>query len=153
MRKYMLRYLIFWLPAAIVAYLFNRADMISQIAQWATALFMLFGWSANTGMAAYHYPRNTLALILAYLGGSILLIMSMYAVPYSSTPHFWLNTLGGLLSFRPLGIFVKALLDFNIRQELVVTCALSACCMAGYLVGLIVRRIRPNPYRPRFGRG
>lgn len=150
MRKYILRYFIFWLPAAVVAYFFAGSSMASQVAQWLCAFFMLFGWSANTGMFAYNYPRNALALILAYLGVSILVIMTMYSVPYSSSSHYWLNTLGGLLSFKPLAIFVKALLDFNIQQEMVVTGALTACCFIAYLVGLIVRRIRPNPYRPRF---
>lgn len=149
MGKYLRRYLIFWLPAAVVAYCFSAPALASQIAQWFCAFFMLFGWGVNTGMFAYRYPRNALAFVCAYLGLNILIIIGLYKTSYATTAHLLLNQIGGAFSFRPLDIFLMALLDFNIQHEVVVVCIVAGFCLAGWLVGLICRRIYPDPTRPR----
>jgi len=153
MRKYIIRYLIFWLPAVLVAYFYNRPDTASHIAQWFAAFIMLFGWSINTGMCAYYFPRRTLALILMYLGVSVLVIIWMYSAPYASATHNWLRLWGGVLNFKPLEILLMAILEFNVRHELVVTYTLGAFCLLGYIVGIIYRYIRPDPYKPKMMTG
>ena len=149
MRKYMLRYLLLWLPAAAVALFYNHATTLSQALQWIFAGVMVLGWAANTGMCAYHYPRTTLSLILFYTGMSIFSITMQVSVRYGSQLYDAVHRWGGLLSFRPLDILVVALLDFRIPQEAYVVGFLVLLCLTGYLVGLLYRRIRPNPYRPR----
>lgn len=148
MKRYLLRYFYFWLPAILVATFFNNSGMPSQIAQWFTAFFMVFAWAVNTGMLAYHHPRNTLALALAYGGLHILLITAFYRT--TGAAHAWLRQIAGLFSFRPLGIFIKALLDFTIQHEMVVTAALTGCCLLGWFCGVVYRQMRPNPYKPKF---
>lgn len=152
MSKYIVRYLILWLPAALVAYFFNNASMASQVAQWFCAFFMVFGWSVNTGMCAYHYPRTTLSLILVYTGINVLLIVLLYASTYASPLNKALILVGGALSYTPLDAFVRAILDFNIPHEVYVIAFLVACCFVGYCVGLAYRRVRPNPYSPRMSK-
>lgn len=148
MRKYLLRYLIFWAPAVLVACLFNNASPLSQILQWFFAFFMLLGWCANTAMAAYHYPRRTLSVLLMYLGINLLAIVALYNINTGSSASMLLLRLGGLLSFTPLDILVMALLDFSIPHEIYVTVGVVILCFLGWLAGLFYRRIHPNPYRP-----
>ena len=153
MNKYLLRYLIFWLPGAVAAYLFSRGSSTAAMAfQWFGAFFLVLGWSVNTGMTAYRYPRQALALLLAWRGISILVIMALYRSSYQSPLHWWLLNVGGALSFRPLDIFIVALLDFPVQHEMVVTCGLGICCFVGWLCGVAFRWIRPDPYRPRMYR-
>ena len=153
MGKYLFRYLIFWLPAAVAVYFFSgESSGAAHAFQWFGAFFLVLGWSVNTGMLAYHRPRNALALLMGWLGCNILIITALYRTPYQSTLHWWLLNVGGALSFKPLDIFIMALLDFPVQHEMVVTGALAACCFAGWLCGTVYRRIRPNPYRPRIYR-
>jgi hypothetical protein len=141
---------IFWLPAVLVAYFFNNSIVLSHILQWFTAFFMLFGWAVNTGIAAYHEPRTTLAVLMTYAGAHLLLILFLYNQDNGSGLGAVLRQFGGILSFIPLDIFVKALRQYSpaIPHELYVTGFLAACCLVGYLAGIMRRRIHPNPYRP-----
>ncbi|HHY51828.1 MAG TPA: hypothetical protein GX499_01105 [Clostridiales bacterium] len=153
MGKYLFRYLIFWLPAAVAAYFFSGGSSTATLAfQWFGAFFMVLGWSVNTGMMAYHHPRQGLALLLAWLGVNILIITALYRTSYQSSLHWFLLNVGGVLSFKPLDIFIVALLDFPFQHELIVTCTLAACCFFGWICGTLYRRIRPNPYRPKIYR-
>lgn len=164
MRKYLFRYLIFWLPAAVVAYLFTRGMPWShligdtapwhQIPQWFTAFFMVFGWSANTGMAAYHYPRATLSALLCYTGFNILITVTMYTVGSEGALGSLLWSFGGILSFKPLSIFVTTLKSLRPPWpwEMILLCGLVACMAIGFIVGLVQRRVNPNPYSPRIRR-
>lgn len=165
MKKYYLRYLFFWVPAVLIACFFNNASMISQVLQWFFASFMVLGWTINTAMAAYTFPRRTLSTLLVYAGVMLLIIVGLYNYAFdpassrilqqlnSSFPG--LNTgllfrrLGGLLSFTPLDIFVQALLDFAIPHEIYITLFLVGACLIGWICGLVYRFIRPNPYRPK----
>jgi len=149
MAKYIVRYLIFWLPATIIFYFFNNSSMLSQVLQWFFAFFMLLGWSVNTGMAAYYYPRKVLALIFGYAGVNILLIVAWYKTYYHSALNNFLLYFGGLFSYNPLDVFIQALLDFNIYHELFVTGFLVLCCVIAYIVAMVYRHFNPNPYRPR----
>jgi hypothetical protein len=149
-KKYLLRYAIFWLPAVLVAYLFNNNMEISHILLWFTAFFMLLGWAVNTGMAAYYEPSSAIAALMTYTGAHLLIILFLYNTDSRSGLGVVLRQAGGALSFIPLDIFVTALRRYSpsIPHELYVTGFLVACCLAGYLAGLFRRRSRPNPYRP-----
>lgn len=151
MRQYAVRYVVFWLPALLVSYFFSNQSMTSQVLQWFFAFFLLLGWSVNTGMAAYNFPRATLSLWLAYTGLHILAITSLYAAPYGSGRYTVLKAVSGFLSYRPLRIFTRVLegLVPQFPPELCILGGLSACCLIGYLIGLVQRRVNPNPYRPR----
>ena len=150
MRKFLLRYLIFWLPAAAAAYFFNNASDLSQILQWFFSFFMVFGWSVNTGMAAYHFPRSTLSALLTYTGFHILIIITMYTAYSGSGLSILLRKAGGLFSYNALDIMVQALRPFpELDWEMVVTLFLACCCAVGFLIGLLHRRINPDPYSPR----
>lgn len=149
MKKYLFRYLIFWFPAALVASFFNNSGTASQILQWLFAFFFLFGWAVNTGMSAYYFPRRTLSLLFAYTGANILIILWLYSAHFGSTSYFLLQRVGGLFSFVPMEIFIMALINLDIRHELYVTGFMAAACLAGFAVGVVYRRLRPNPYRPR----
>ena len=146
MKKYILRYLLFWLPAAAISYFYNNTSGLSQVLQWVFASVMAVAWAVNTGMAAYLYPRTTLSLVFAYSGVSAFLILALYSAPYKS--YYILQPLAGMFGYVPLDIYVMALLDFNIPHEWYVTIFLVTLCLIGYLIGLICRRLRPNPYRP-----
>lgn len=153
MRKYLLRYLIFWLPAAAVAYFYNNASSPSQLLQWFFSFFMVFGWSVNTGMAAYHFPRSTMSALLTYTGFNILIIVTMYSAYVGSGLYILLHKVGGILSFNALDIMVQALRPYNeLDWEMVVLLFLVACCVIGYIIGLVHRRVNPSPYSPRIGR-
>lgn len=149
MKKYFLRYLIFWAPAVIIALFFNSALMVSQVLQWFFAFFMLFGWAVNTGMAAYRYPRKTLSSLLIYLGVNLLIIVWLYSTSLDSRTSRMLVKIGGIFSYTPQDILLKALLEFNIPHEIYITFLIVLLCFIGYLCGLIARRVRPSPYQPR----
>lgn len=150
MSKYIIRYLIFWLPAILVVSFFDNASMLSHVLQWFFASFMLFGWAANTGMAAYRYPRNILSLMLAYVGLHMLLIVFMYTTYSGSTENTVLKVAAGLLSFQPLTILLRTIRPFtNLPHELVLLGMITALCIVGYIAGIIHRRINPSPYSPR----
>jgi hypothetical protein len=148
MKRYILRYLFFLTPALLVSLFFRNASAASQVLQWFTAFFMVLGWAVNTGMAAYYYPRDVLGLMLVYAGANLALINLVYHNTWGSRSG-WLGELMGAASFTPLQIFVRALIDLNIQQEVYVLAGMVACCAAGYLAGLLARRIYPNPYHPR----
>ena len=163
MGKYYLRYMIFWLPAALVSLFFNNSAVlatawsqaqvfknISIWAQWLCAFFMLFGWGVTTATASYRFPRATMSFVLSCTGINLLIITMLYATHYGSPIYNFLRNYAGILSYIPLSIIKKALEDFNIQQEVVVTLMLFACCIIGYIAGLVRRRVSPNPYRPRY---
>ena len=152
MTKYMLRYIIFWLPALIVAYAFNNNMLISHVLQWLFAFFLIFGWAANTGMAAYELPRQTLVFLFIYIGVTILIIVGIYSTDPREIPHVLLRHVAGATSVVPLSIMMKALHDFNIPHEAVVSGVLVGGCIIGYIAGVVSRRVNPNPYRPRMKR-
>lgn len=152
MKKYLIRYLIFWLPALLVSYLFAGGGLMADIPQWFFAFFMLFGWSVNTGMAAYHFPRGALSALLAYGGFNTLVIVTLYTTDYRQGLHIFMRKVGGIFSFQPLDILVRNLKPITsaaLPWEFIVLCVLLVCCLLGYLVGVVQRRVRPNPYSPR----
>lgn len=152
MKRYLLRYLIFWLPALAVSYLFQGGGLVYDLPRWFFASFMILGFSVNTAMAAYHYPRKTLSALLAYGGFNILVIVMLYSTDYRQGLHIVMKKFGGILSFQPLSIYVEHLRPITSVQlpwEFVVLCVILAGCLLGYLAGLFQRRIHPNPYRPR----
>lgn len=148
MGKYLLRYLLFWLPAILVFFTLDASMRYAYLLHWLFAFFLLFGWAANTGMAAYHEPLAALSLLLAYAGGAALCILAMYSSSYTTVLHKAAQWLGGLLCFWPLDVFVRALQPTgNHPWELVVLGIVVAACAAGYLAGLVcrsVRRLRPS---------
>lgn len=151
MGKNYLVYFLFLLPALAVSIFFNNDTMTSIVLRWFFAFFMLIGFGVNTVSAAYHYPRATISFILVYTGVNLLIITAFYASEYNSLPYIILRDYGGALSYVPLGIMVDALLDFNIQQEVFVTFLVAACCLVGCVFGLVHRRVKPDPYRPRIG--
>lgn len=153
MRKYLLRYFIFWLPAFAVAVLYANATPLSHILQWFFGFFMLFGWSVNTGMAAYHQPRAALSALLAYMGVVTMITVVLYTTSFRDTLHIVARLFGGVALYWPMGIILKSIqLLGNKPWELVLLLVLGSCCLIGYLVGLLQRRSNPNPYRPRINR-
>ena len=148
MRKYWLRYLIFWAPAFAVACFYNNGSSLSLALQWALALLMVGGWAINTAMAAAYSPRKVLSALFMYLGAHLLIITTFYQHNTGTRgPAFRL--LCGAFSFTPLDIIVTALLDFTIPHELYLAFFLTAVCALGYVAGLLYRWHNPNPYRPR----
>ena len=148
MKKHLLRYLIFWAPAVIVACFFNNMTTVSQALQWFLAFFMLLGWTVTTGMASYHFPNRILSLLLMHLGINMLLIVALYNLNIGSRWTFVMLRLFGLFSFTPLDIIVNALINFNIPHEIYVTVLLFFSCMLGWIAGFIYRKLNPDPYRP-----
>jgi hypothetical protein len=147
LKKYILRYVIFWLPAVLAACLYGNSSPVSQALQWFFAFFLIFGWSVNTAMAAVHFPRGTLSLILGYLGVNFLLIMGLYSVNTATAAGRVLLRMGGLPSFTPLDILIVALLDYPIPHEIYVTAGLVILCFLGWMAGVLVRRLNPPSYR------
>jgi hypothetical protein len=148
MKKHILRYGIFWLPAVLAACLYTSSSPLSQGVQWFFAFFLIFGWSVNTAMAAVHFPRGTLSLLLLYLGVNFLLIVGLYNVNTATASGRVLLRLGGLFSFTPLDILIVALLDFPIPHEIYVTAGLVILCFLGWMAGVLVRRLYPSSYSP-----
>ncbi|MDL2233053.1 hypothetical protein LJC63_05675 [Ruminococcaceae bacterium OttesenSCG-928-L11] len=148
MRKYMVRYLIFWLPAVLVACFYNNPTSLSHGLQWIFAILMLLGWTVNTAMASYHFPRRTLSLILMYLGINMIAALLLYSIDYTLP----ILRLAGILSFTPLDILIVALLDFTIPHELYMVGLVVGLAVLGWAAGLLYRRFHPNPYRPHFSK-
>ena len=149
MQKYLLRYLVFWAPAFVVAVFFCNNTMPSQIAQFFCAFFMLFGWLANTGMAARRYPRNTLTFILLYSGVSLILTELLYRDilrQYFGNAYYMV---GGIFSYVPMDIIIQKTLDFKIQHETYIVAGIAAFCLIGWLFGLFISYHNPNPARPR----
>jgi hypothetical protein len=144
MKKYILRYGIFWMPAVLAACLYGNSSPLSQGLQWFCAFFLIFGWCVNTAMAAVHFPRGTLSLLLGYLGGNFLLIVGLYNVNTATASGRVLLRLGGLFSFTPLDILIVALLDFPIPHEIYVTAGLVIVCFLGWMAGVLVHRLYPT---------
>lgn len=149
MRKYALRYLVFWLPAVLVAYFYTLDSNLSITLQWFTAFFMILGWSVNTGMAAYHTPRSALSLLLCYTGFHILLIVCLASADRRSGLYLLLRSFGGILSYKPLGILLRAVRTMVALPEFFVLGILAGGCALGWIIGVVQRRISPNPYSPR----
>ena len=150
MRKYLIRYLIFWLPAVLASYLFTSREQTFEIILWFLGFFMLLGWGVNTGMCAYNYPRNTLSLLLAYFGANALLITGLHNASFGSTAYRIFDHAAGFFTYRPLEMIYQTLLDFSVFQEMWVVGIVLGFCAVGFLSGLLYRQIRPNPYRPSF---
>ncbi|WRS26836.1 hypothetical protein U6B65_10915 [Oscillospiraceae bacterium MB08-C2-2] len=140
MGKYLVRYMIFWLPGAILALTFQNDSMFSVILQWFFAFFFLFGWAVNSGMASAYYPRSTLSFLLVYTGIVALGLIAMYSASYHSQ---WGNTVRlivGLLSFQPMDIAIQLFLRYSIPHEAYVLGLQVITCLIGYFVGLIYRK-------------
>jgi hypothetical protein len=156
MRKHILRYLIFLLPALAVALLARPLAGVVPAgalagARWFFAFFMIFGYGLCTAVFAYRHPRAAAAFILYYTGFNLLVITAFYSAEYGAAAYGFLRDYGGALSYVPLGIMVEALLDFNIRHEVVVSLILAASMGLGFLGGVFRRRSSPDPYRPTIG--
>lgn len=171
MRKYLIRYLIFWAPAVIAAYVlggdgaalalrhfFDRLPLedpalTAQIAvvgiQWFFAFFMLIGWGINTGMWAYHRPYGALTAVFVYAGFNVLAASIVYATDYRSGTHIVLRAVGGFFSYKPLEVLLNILKDFRIAAEFVIIAIITACCLLGFVIGILQRRVNPDPYSPR----
>ena len=149
----MLRYFIFWLPAFSVAVLYNNSSPLSHVLQWFFGFFMLFGWSVNTGMAAYHKPRAALSALLFYAGLVTLITVVIYATSFRDILHIIARLLGGVALYWPMGMILRSIqLLGNRPWELILLAVVCGCCLAGCLAGLLQRRSNPNPYRPRINR-
>ena len=148
MNKYLIRYLIFWAPAVLSAYFLAHFGGIMQVAQWFFGFFMLFGWAINSGMAAYSYPRVTLAFILTYIGVNALLIAALVRQPFGSVGYRILDHVAGAFTYRPLYMFYQAL-EFSFR-EMWVAGIVAGACMLGLICGALNRQVKPDPFRPRF---
>ena len=156
MRKHLLRYLIFLLPALAVSWLARPLTGVFSAeglagARWFFAFFMLLGYGLCTAVFAYRHPRAAAAFTLYYTGFNLLIITAFYSADYGAAAYGFLRDYGGALSYVPLGVFVDALLEFNIRHEVVVTLILAASMGLGFLAGLFRRRSSPDPYRPVIG--
>ena len=151
MKKYMLRYAVFWLPAFIVVIFLPESSSYSFVARWFGAFFMIFGWGVNTGMAAVYRPRDTLSLLMIYFGVSLMLITGWYMGYLSRIfGRYWGQIISGAFSYIPLYALVRALLDFNIPHEIYAMGILTIFCLIGWLAGIVFRYLNPNPYRPKF---
>lgn len=151
MKKYYLGYLAFLLPALAVSLFYNNNTTPSIVLQWFCGFFMLFGFGVNTASAAYKYPRSAMSFILCYTGLNLLMATWLYSSSYGTTQYTILRHYAGALSYVPLEIMVDALLDFNIPHEVYIILLVAACCLIGFLFGVVRRRVIPNPYRPRIG--
>lgn len=139
MRKFMLYYLLLALPGILVALFFQNRSTVSVILQWICAAVMVLGWSVLTGFSAYRNGRRALGLLLLYASFVILDLAMVYTMAGQSRAlHAIFNTLS-LLTFRPLDILVVQLLDYNFPQEIAVMGFLIACCLVGFLVGILCR--------------
>jgi len=147
--KYYIRYLVFLAPAALVCCFFNNMSKASQILQLIFAVFMLFGWAINTGMAAYNYPRRTLSAMFLYYGINLLVITALYRMVIAQGFRRIVYKLAGITSFTPMNPIMRFLLGFNIPQEVYVTTFIFILLFIAWIIGVIYRRHHPNPYRPR----
>jgi len=150
MRKYFPYYLLFYIPALLVSYLFTSESLLAHIVQWFFGFFMLLGWGVCTAMLAYNYPRGALAFMLAYFGVSVLLIYGLRSASFGSASYVFFDHVGGALSYRPLNMIYQTLLHFSIFQELWVILIIVGSCAVGFVCGVLYRQVRPNPYRPTF---
>jgi len=127
--------------------------MPAQILQWVCALIVLIGWSINTGICAYYYPRNTFSLLLGYYSIHLILVVMFYQTVYDSPFRSYLDIAAGLFSYKPLDIIEQTLNEFDMtRQRLVILNVIVVCNFIGYIAGFIFRIINPNPYRPKLYR-
>jgi len=149
MRKYLIRYLIFWAPAVLSAYLLTPQSTILQVAQWFFGFSMLFCWAMNTGMAAYNYPRQSIIFILAYFGVNALLITLLVGAPYSSARYAILDLAAGAFTYRPLYMLYESMLETSFR-EIWIAGIVAGACVVGFIWGVLYRQIKPDPYRPTF---
>ena len=160
MRKHLLLYIGFWLPAIVSAYLLvphNTTTM--QVVQWFLGFFMLLGWTVNSGMAAYSYPRATFAFIMAYIGVNAALItalvnaslLPLVDASFGSASYIILDHAAGAFTFRPLYMLYGALREFSIsHEELWVMGIAAAACVIGFICGMFARQLNPDPIRPTF---
>lgn len=151
MRKYYFGYLVFLLPALMVAMIYSNNTQLSIALQWFFGFFMLFGFGVNTSSAAYRYPRSAMSFILLYTGINLLAATWLYSSSYGTLQYEMLRRYGGALSYVPLEIMVDALLDFNIPHEVYVILTVTACCLIGFVFGVVRRRVNPDPCRPTIG--
>lgn len=158
MRKYMLIYLLLALPAILVALFYQNRTGLSAALQWVFAVLMLAGWGVTTGFAAYRHGRRALGLLLLYLAVAIFDISMVYALVYSAPTEpnpfwrFFFYDFLGLLTFRPFEVIIRLLLEYNIPHEFVVLGILAACCLIGFIVGIVLRLTRRPKQKPLLGR-
>ena len=149
MRKYFIRYLIFWAPAILSAYLLVPLGVAGQAAQWFLGFFMLLGWALNSGMAAYSHPRGTLAFITAYIGVNAALIALLVDTSFSAASYAIIDHAAGAFSYRPLYMLYEALL-YSPFREMWMAGIIAAACVVGFICGLLCRQLNPDPFRPKF---
>jgi hypothetical protein len=140
MKKYLLRYIVFWLPALAVSLWahWNRGASL-EAASLFFGFFMLFGFAVNSGMAARFHPRHTIAAILFYFGGSIILTTLVYTGQLRQLLGTQARTIAGIFSYVPLNAFLMRILDYNIPHEVYIISGLTALMLFGWLVGVICR--------------
>ena len=151
MRKYLIRYLIPWVPAVLLAYILTpQSPTFLQIVQWFFGFVMLFWWAINTGQAAYEYPRQTTVFILAYAGVNALLITLIVDTPYSSRWWAVLDHAAGAFTYRPLYMLYESMQEASIFREMWMVGIIAGACLVGFVWGMLYRQMRPDPYRPTF---
>ena len=150
MRKYLIRYLVFWFPAFVASVFFSRPGNFSQLAQIFFGFFMLFGWAANTYMAARRYPSSTLTLLLFYSGSSLVLTDLQYKGTLRQLFGDAHYMVGGIFSYIPMDIFIQKTLDFKIQHEIYVIAVIVAFALLGWIAAILFRYNNPDPARPKF---
>ena len=152
MRKYLIRYLIFWAPAILSAYLlapFNTTVM--QVVQWFLGFVLLFGWAINSGVAAYSYPYGTIAFIMTYVGVNAILITALVNASFGSASYIILDHAAGAFTFRPLYMLYDALRESSIAmEEMWIAGIVAIVCVVGFICGMFSRQLNPDPIRPTF---
>ena len=149
MRKYLILYLIFWVPAVLSAYFLVPLGGVGQVAQWFLGFLMLLAWAVISGYAAYDYPRSTLAFITAYIGVNAALITVLVNTSFSAAGYIIIDHAAGAFTYRPLYMLYGALL-YSLFREMWVAGIVAAACVVGFICGLLCRQLNPDPFRPKF---
>ena len=149
MRKYLIRYLLFWAPAILATYFLMSHDAIGQVVQWFMGFLMLLGWAVNSGMAAYNHPRGTLVFIMAYIGVNTVLIIALINTSFRAASYAILDHAAGAFTYRPLYMLYGAL-ESSIFREMWVVGIVAAACLVGFICGVLSRQLNPDPIRPKF---
>ena len=158
MRKYLIRYFIFWAPAILSTYFLEPLDGTGRVAQWFLGFFMLLGWAINSGMAAYNHPRGTLAFITAYIGVNAVLITVLVNTSllvntsFGAPGYAIFDHAAGAFTFRPLYMLYDALRNGSSvsQEEMWIAGIVAAACLVGFVCGVLSRQLNPDPIRPKF---
>jgi len=151
MRRYLIRYLIFWAPAVLTAFILTLlSNTLLIVAQWFFGFFMLLAWAFNTGMFTYNHPRGALVFVLAFPGVNALLITALAEASYSTATYSILVLMAGAFTFRPLHMLYESIRETSSFPEMLIAGIITAACVVGFIWGVLYRLVRPDPYRPTF---